>query len=81
MKKLGKLQINPEKVMKNEELIALRGGYDGGQYIVYVRCGFAPDYTSSCFTVYYDDWNFASAIITQTCWPHGATFSGEGCPQ
>ena len=27
MKKLGKLQINPEKVMKNEKLIALRGGY------------------------------------------------------
>ena len=27
MKKLGKLQISPEKLMKNEELIALRGGY------------------------------------------------------
>ena len=26
MKKLGKLNINPEKVMKNEELISLRGG-------------------------------------------------------
>lgn len=30
MKKLGKLTINPEKVIKNEELINLRGGgYDG----------------------------------------------------
>ena len=28
MKKLNKLQINSEKLMKNEELIALRGGYD-----------------------------------------------------
>jgi hypothetical protein len=28
MKKLGKLNIAPEKVMKNEELINLRGGYD-----------------------------------------------------
>ncbi|MGI6323039.1 MAG: hypothetical protein ACOXZO_06955 [Bacteroidales bacterium] len=28
MKKLNKLQINPEKVMKNEELVTLRGGYD-----------------------------------------------------
>jgi natural product precursor len=28
MKKLGKLNINPEKIMNNEELIALRGGYD-----------------------------------------------------
>ena len=27
MKKLGKLQINPEKLMKNEELVTLRGGY------------------------------------------------------
>ena len=26
MKNLGKLQINPKKVMKNEELITLRGG-------------------------------------------------------
>jgi hypothetical protein len=34
MKKLGKLQINPEKVMKNEELVALRGGYGGW-------CGYA----------------------------------------
>jgi hypothetical protein len=30
MKKLGKLNINPEKVIKNEELISLKGGYDGG---------------------------------------------------
>jgi natural product precursor len=29
MKKLGKLNINPEKVLKNEELTSLRGGYDG----------------------------------------------------
>ena len=29
MKKLNKLQINHEKLMKNEELITLRGGYDG----------------------------------------------------
>ena len=26
MKKLGKLNINPEKVMKNEELMSLKGG-------------------------------------------------------
>ena len=29
MKKLNKLQINKENLMKNEELIALRGGYAG----------------------------------------------------
>lgn len=27
MKKLGKLSINPEKVIQNEELVNLRGGY------------------------------------------------------
>jgi hypothetical protein len=31
MKKLGKLQINLEKMMKNEELTSLRGGYDEGE--------------------------------------------------
>ena len=27
MKKLGKLDINQEKLMKNEELLTLKGGY------------------------------------------------------
>ena len=27
MKKLGKLTINPSKVMKNEDLVSLKGGY------------------------------------------------------
>jgi natural product precursor len=30
MKKLGKLSINPSKVIKNEELVNLKGGYTGG---------------------------------------------------
>jgi hypothetical protein len=30
MKKLSKLSINPSKVMKNEELVNLKGGYNGG---------------------------------------------------
>ena len=29
MKKLNKLVISPEKIMKNEELINLQGGYGG----------------------------------------------------
>jgi hypothetical protein len=28
MKKLGKLEINPEQLIKNEELLKLRGGYN-----------------------------------------------------
>jgi hypothetical protein len=30
MKKLNRLQINYEKLLKAEELMTLRGGYDGG---------------------------------------------------
>lgn len=29
MKKLTKIEIKPEKLIKNEELLTLRGGYDG----------------------------------------------------
>lgn len=36
MKKIGKISINPEKVIKNEELINLRGG---GYGICTVFCG------------------------------------------
>ncbi len=32
MKKLGKLSISPGKIMKNEELINLHGGYQGWCY-------------------------------------------------
>ncbi|WP_163324804.1 hypothetical protein [Draconibacterium mangrovi] len=39
MKKLGKLTINPEKVIKNEELVNLKGG----EYITVV-CTFGGDY-------------------------------------
>ena len=29
MKKLNKLEINPKKLMKNEELLVVKGGYGG----------------------------------------------------
>ncbi len=38
MKKLGKLTISPEKIMKNEDLINLQGGYEGGPYQVMCAC-------------------------------------------
>jgi len=34
MKKLNNLIINPEKVIREEELITLKGGYDGGCWCV-----------------------------------------------
>lgn len=39
MKKLNKLQINSERLMKNEELISVKGGYDGGDcWMLHVTC-------------------------------------------
>ncbi len=37
MKKLVKITISPEKIMENEELINLQGGYDP------LNCCFCPD--------------------------------------
>ncbi len=37
MKTPGKLKINPERIIMHEELIALKGGYDGCNYYCYVR--------------------------------------------
>jgi len=53
MKKLGKLSISPEKVIKNEELINLRGGYDSGGYENSGSCGFMhPDGDVFCNLTY-----------------------------
>ena len=58
MKKLSKLQINHEKVMKNEELILLRGGYGGvcctchawdGTIIGNIGCSSPSMCNSDCF--------------------------------
>jgi hypothetical protein len=64
MKKLGKLQINPEKLMNNLELITLKGGYggaccwcysnsQGGGYHMLGATG-PEDCTSLCKEVGYD---------------------------
>ena len=41
MKKLGRLTINPEKVIKNDELVNLRGGYGQDANLVVFGCQFA----------------------------------------
>lgn len=43
MKKLRKLSINPEKVIRNEELVNLKGGYEGTAY-----CCCWDDYPGIC---------------------------------
>jgi hypothetical protein len=51
MKKLNKLKINTEKVIKNDELVNLKGGYEGyqrvscfssGGYLGYVNTSYCP---------------------------------------
>jgi natural product precursor len=46
MKKLNKLRINPEKVMKNEELVTLRGG--GDPCTCSCRCGYLLSVACNC---------------------------------
>lgn len=47
MKKLGKLSINPEKVLENEKLVTLKGGYVGeGFFKCTCTSGVNPPYQS-----------------------------------
>ncbi len=41
MKKLNKLQINSERIMKNKELISLKGGYGNYSYECYLNGSFS----------------------------------------
>lgn len=66
MKKLNKLQINSEKLLQKDELIALRGGYGyvtcrldgspcGGWYQGWVGdCSMAEQ---ACYTMCGEDWD------------------------
>lgn len=62
MKTLTKLQINKEKLMNNEELMSLKGGYDGGTIKCYSEgwatgcSGYLGEVTGDC-----GDWQNACA--------------------
>lgn len=65
MKKLNKLQINSEKLMKNEELVIIRGGY--GQEGTWMKCscsnGANPPYADpweKCYINVQDELNDVS---------------------
>lgn len=54
MKKLNKLQINSEKLMKNEELIALKGGYGEPCWCVCIPGGYLLSGYGDCgYDCYY----------------------------
>ncbi len=59
MKKLGKLSINSEKVMKNEELISLKGGY---MWTFTCCC-----YGGGCFDVEVSDYQELYDIVSAHC--------------
>jgi len=58
MKKLGKLSINPERVIKNEELVNLRGGYESGTCAAICEM---PDGGHECNISMSDAKNYATA--------------------
>jgi hypothetical protein len=63
MKKIGKLNINPQKVLKNVELTALRGGYGAGYWMCY-RYGSGGGYCNSVIgMIYYPYSNDTSELL------------------
>jgi len=77
MKKLGKLSINPEKLIKNDELVNLRGGYEGGygsQKIWNCYCGFETG--TPTFEICAGDTVEALQAAGDLCAGQGATCSG-----
>jgi len=72
MKKLGKLSINPEKVIKNEELENLRGGYLG----CFKCCWNGTTNCSDCYHSYSTaDCTEGAELVecdnSETCYYHG----------
>lgn len=63
MKNLNKLQIIAEKLLKNVELLTLKGGYGGGtQRCCRARDGGGAIHASLCL-----DWNDADALLPSWC--------------
>lgn len=65
MKKIGRLEINSERLMKNEDLMILRGGYGGSccwcmdrdMNIMGAMAASNPqDCTNSCWLMYWFGW-------------------------
>jgi len=77
MKKLGKLTINPEKVIKNDELVNLRGGYGGGGSIT-CQCRDALGTVHLTDTI--DDCAKEERWVNSNCWPQHKQYSGCDCP-
>jgi hypothetical protein len=79
MKKLGKLEINSERIMKNEELLVLRGGYESINF--YCVCGHCGDFAGECNPIFASGIENALQFYNQYCGGLGCTCRDDGCPQ
>ena len=61
MKKLNKLQINSEKLMKNDELVTLRGGYGNGGWLTCRKNGVI------CWSASIDSCTYARSVCNDLC--------------
>ncbi|MBN2650610.1 MAG: hypothetical protein JXR50_12780 [Prolixibacteraceae bacterium] len=83
MKKLGKLSINQSKLLENEELVNLRGGYGGyGAGIAVCQC--RDDSGIIILTDTFDagcscDYQKLDRWVETHCWPQHQPFSGCEC--
>ena len=78
MKKLGKLEINSERILKNEELISLRGGttcvkcyeYKGGPLLgpTYSVCPPDVEYAMDICTYFYPATTYPEWVCDQNCY-------------
>ena len=73
MKKLNKLSINPEKVMKNDELVSLRGGYGGASKEIHCIDGANPPYANPQPCAYYPDSQSLVDQVIKVCRNGNAT--------
>jgi natural product precursor len=70
MKKLGKITINPEQVIKDEELVNLKGGYDGwctcyiewGDWTQKIENGCGIQDCNECERIMRETWPYSQAV-------------------
>lgn len=75
MKTLKKISINPERVIKNEELVNLRGGFGGSG----VNCYCVDSLGTVHLTDTIPDCSTKQRWINSNCWPQHQPYSYCDC--
>jgi len=82
MKKLNKLHINTEKLLKPEALMTLRGGYEGGT--MGLKCYYDYSYIGCFYTICGINWTEGIELCKAWFGPNIDDCSGgcnENCPE